>query len=74
MNCLAAHVQCGDAGRCGHNQGFLGVAHKFLQQGGLAEGIARGIADELGIEPITKSSQYPGARITVILGDDFTQK
>ncbi len=38
------------------------------------EGIARGIADELGIEPITKSSQYPGARITVILGGDFTQK
>lgn len=38
------------------------------------EGIARGIADELGIGPITKSSQYPGARITVILGSDFTQK
>ena len=38
------------------------------------EGIARAIADELGIGPITKSSQYPGARITVILGSDFSQK
>ncbi len=35
------------------------------------EGIARGIADALGIAEVQQSDMYPGARVTVLIGADF---
>jgi hypothetical protein len=36
------------------------------------EGLARGVAQILGIEEVVQTDNYPGARITVLLGADFT--
>lgn len=36
------------------------------------EGLARGVAQILGIDEVTLTESYPGARITVLLGADFT--
>ena len=36
------------------------------------EGLARGVAQILGIEEVVQTENYPGARITVLLGADFT--
>lgn len=36
------------------------------------EGLARGVADVLGISEVVQTDNYPGARITVLLGADFT--
>jgi len=36
------------------------------------EGLARGVAEILGIDEVVQTDNYPGARITVLLGADFT--
>jgi hypothetical protein len=36
------------------------------------EGLARGVAEILGIDEVVQTENYPGARITVLLGADFT--
>lgn len=36
------------------------------------EGLARGVAEILGISEVVQTENYPGARITVLLGADFT--
>jgi len=36
------------------------------------EGLARGIAEILGVTEVVQTDNYPGARITVLLGADFT--
>lgn len=36
------------------------------------EALARGVAEILGITEIVQTDNYPGARITVLLGSDFT--
>lgn len=36
------------------------------------EGLARGVAQILGIDEVVLTESYPGARITVLLGADFT--
>lgn len=36
------------------------------------EALARGVAEILGIEEVIQTDNYPGARITVLVGADFT--
>ena len=37
------------------------------------EGLARGVAQILGIDEVIETNDYPGARITVLLGADYSQ-
>ena len=37
------------------------------------EALARGVAEILGISEVIETDDYPGARITVLLGADYSQ-